>query len=164
MGWQQINTADEPAAREMLACCCGAARWADGMLKRRPFASLDELVRAAGEVWDSLGGADYLEAFTHHPRIGEKSLREKFAATSTWASGEQAGVRAASEDTIRALAELNDRYFEKFGHIFIVCATGKSADEMLAVLRARLPNDPDTELRIAAAEQQKITEIRLRKL
>ena len=163
-GWHVVNSADEAAARDALSRCCGARRWVAGMLRRRPFADVDDSVRVAGEVWDALGTADRLEAFAHHPRIGEKALREKFAATANWASGEQAGVTAASEDVIRGLAEGNDRYFEKFGFIFIVCATGKSAAEMLEILRARLANDPETEIRIAAGEQRKITEIRLRKL
>jgi OHCU decarboxylase len=106
-----------------------------------------------------------LAAFAAHPRIGDvDSLRTKFAHTKTWASGEQAGVDAASEDTLIRLADGNDAYFDRFGYIFIVCATGKSADQMLALLEARLPNDAVTELPIAAAEQRKITQLRLQKL
>ena len=162
--WRVINSPDHAAARDALARCCGSRRWVDAMATHRPFHNLDAVVRAAAEVWDSLGKQDWLEAFSHHPRIGEKALREKFAATANWATGEQAGMTTASDDVIRALADGNDRYFDKFGYIFIVCATGKSAPEMLDILRSRLPNDPETEIRVAAAEQKKITEIRLRKL
>jgi 2-oxo-4-hydroxy-4-carboxy-5-ureidoimidazoline decarboxylase len=112
-----------------------------------------------------MGEADWREAFTHHPRIGDVSkLREKFASTATWSSQEQKGVSGASEETIQALAQGNRAYEEKFGFIFLVCATGKSAEEMLALLRERMPNDAAAELRIAAGEQAKITRIRLEKL
>src|SRR5262249_25549324 len=109
---------------------------------------------------------DVLEAFEHHPRIGADlaALREKFGSTATLAASEQASVARASEATLVALRDANVRYEAKFGHIFIVCATGKSADERLAILRSRLDNDPETELRIAAGEQAKITRLRLEKL
>jgi 2-oxo-4-hydroxy-4-carboxy-5-ureidoimidazoline decarboxylase len=163
-GWRRINTLDEISAGAELLKCCGSRRWADAMLARRPFTLLDQVAAIAGEIWDSLSREDYLEAFSHHPRIGEKSLREKFATTATWASGEQSGVNVAGDDIIKELASLNDEYAGKFGYIFIVCATGKSAAEMLDILRSRLANPLDIELPIAAAEQKKITEIRLRKL
>jgi 2-oxo-4-hydroxy-4-carboxy-5-ureidoimidazoline decarboxylase len=132
---------------------------------RRPFADAKALLASADEVWASLGPVDWKEAYAHHPRIGDKqALRERFAATRQWAAGEQAGVSGASESVLDALAEGNRDYESRFGHIFIVCATGKSAEEMLALLRARLGNDPKTEERIAAAEQAKITRIRLEKL
>jgi 2-oxo-4-hydroxy-4-carboxy-5-ureidoimidazoline decarboxylase len=145
--------------------CCGSAGWVQGMLMRRPFKGEKDLFAAADQVWRKLSKADYLEAFAHHPRIGGKdALREKFAATRAWAQGEQAGAKAASEATIEALAAGNAQYERRFGYIFIVCATGKSADEMLALLQARLPNSPDQELALAAGEQAKITAIRLKKL
>ncbi len=121
--------------------------------------------RRRADLEGSSTDADWLEAFAAHPRIGDvDALRAKFAATAAWASGEQAGVAGASESTLRALAEGNRDYEAKFGHIFIVCATGKTADEMLGLLRERLANEPDAELAVAAAEQAKITAIRLRKL
>jgi 2-oxo-4-hydroxy-4-carboxy-5-ureidoimidazoline decarboxylase len=135
------------------------------MTNRRPFASGDEVLQSADAIWNSLDRPDRLEAFAAHPRIGDlDSLRKKFATTADLACGEQSGVAGAGEYVIRALAEGNREYEAKFGHIFIVCATGKTSAEMLAILRERLPNDPDTELCIAAAEQAKITRLRLEKL
>ena len=136
------------------------------MLARRPFADMETLRGAADEVWSQLSSADYLEAFAQHPQIGAElaSLREKFASTSTWASGEQAGLRSADESTILALRDENLAYLRRFGHIFIVCASGKSAPEMLSLLRARLNNSAADELVIAAHEQSKITKLRLEKL
>ncbi|RZK26134.1 MAG: OHCU decarboxylase, partial [Hymenobacter sp.] len=112
-----------------------------------------------------LSEADWREAFTHHPKIGDVSaLREKFASTATWAAGEQGAVRQASQSTLEALAAGNEAYAQRFGYIFIVCATGKSAAEMLALLQARLPHEPAQEIKIAMSEQAKITRLRLEKL
>jgi len=120
---------------------------------------------AAEAVWNALSPEDWREAFTHHPRIGDKeALRQRFASTRGWAEAEQAGALAASEDVLDALAAGNRDYEERFGYIFIVCATGKSADEMLALLRARLAHDLEDEIRFAAAEQARITRLRLEKL
>jgi 2-oxo-4-hydroxy-4-carboxy-5-ureidoimidazoline decarboxylase len=160
-----INSWSEPEARAAFLRCCGATRWAARMAARRPFAGEAELFAAAGQVWRSLTRADWLEAFAAHPKIGDlEALRRKFAATASWSAGEQAGVAGASETTLQALAEGNRRYEARFGHIFIVCATGKTAAEMLALLDQRLGNEPEEELRIAAGEQEKITQLRLRKL
>ena len=164
MNLDAINLATEADARAVLLRCCGARRWADAMLARRPFASADDLFRAAADIWAGLARADWLEAFAAHPRIGDiDNLRKKFATTADWSAKEQAGVAGAAEDVLRDLADGNLRYEERFGHIFIVCATGKTAAEMLALLRERLVNDPEAELRIAAAEQAKITRLRLEK-
>jgi 2-oxo-4-hydroxy-4-carboxy-5-ureidoimidazoline decarboxylase len=162
-----LDGAPEAAARAALLRCCASGRWVDGMLRRRPFGSVAALQAAAEAVWcDECGEADWLEAFAGHPRIGAdvEALRRKYGDAARWSLGEQRGVEAAPEETLRALADENTRYFEKFGFIFIVCATGKSADEMLALLRARLPHERDGEIRVAAAEQAKITRIRLDKL
>jgi len=156
----------EEAEAELLACC-GARAWAAGMAARRPFGSLAAVLTAADEVWRGLAPSDWLEAFKAHPRIGEKKAEtaaDPRAPGAAWAEKEQGGVAAAGAETLHALAEGNRAYDERFGHIFIVCATGKSADEMLALLRARVGNEPATELGIAAEEQRKITRIRLEKL
>ena len=143
---------------------CGSKHWADEMRKRRPFSSVEEVHAAAEEIWHSLNEKDWRQAFGCHPRIGDINvLRKKYQSTAAMASGEQSGVAAASEKTIQALAKGNELYEAKFGYIFIVCATGKSADEMLALLNARLNNYPDEEIKIAAQEQAKITRIRLEK-
>jgi len=136
------------------------------MIARRPFESTPALFEAAREVWKSLDREDYLEAFAHHPRIGESlsELAKRFARTASMAAREQAKVAQADHETLSALRDLNARYFERFGYIFIVCATGKSASELLELLRARLDNDDARELAIAAEEQAKITELRLAQL
>lgn len=135
------------------------------MIERRPYESLDELTRAANDVWWALEQSDWLEAFHSHPKIGEKKAAAEISSQSKqWSGQEQAGVQIATQETLDSLAQLNRDYEQKFGFIFIVCATGKSAAEMLELLRERLSNEPDAELRIAAAEQAKITEIRLKKL
>lgn len=160
-----LNTLTTDDARAAFLRCCGSTRWADAMIARRPFVSAEALHTASDEIWAKLERNDYLEAFAAHPRIGDvDSLRKKFATTAAWCAGEQAGVREADEAVIRDLAEGNRQYEERFGYIFIVCATGKSAAEMLALLQSRLTNEPDAELRIAAAEQAKITRLRLEKL
>jgi 2-oxo-4-hydroxy-4-carboxy-5-ureidoimidazoline decarboxylase len=135
------------------------------MTARRPFRHEADLFGAADQIWRGLTRADWLEAFASHPKIGDlDSLRTKFATTGAWAAGEQAGVAGAAEAVLQSLADGNAAYEAKFGYIFIVCASGKTAEEMLALLRQRLVNDPDEELRIAAAEQMKITCSRLAKL
>lgn len=161
-----LDLASEREAEEMLTRCCGALRWVRAMLARRPFKTDEALFRIADEEWAKMEKADVLEALSHHPRIGASldELRRKYASTADWSAGEQAGAAQASEETLRALRDGNLRYEEKFGHIFVVCATGKSAAEMLAILEARMHNDPATEIGVAAAEQAKITRIRLEKL
>lgn len=154
----------EGAAAELLRCC-GCRRWAEAVAARRPFSSRDELVAAADREWSRTSREEWLEAMSHHPRIGGKdALRAKFAATQQWSQGEQASVAQADEATLDALAAGNAEYEKKNGFIFIVCATGLSAAEMLARLKARLPNTKEQELAAAAGEQAKITRIRLEKL
>lgn len=161
----ELDGLSQESAREELLRCCGSARWVDGMLSRRPFGAKAMAFAASDAAWAATAEKDWLEAFSHHPRIGGKdALRAKFAATQSWAHGEQAGAAAADEKTLDALAKGNADYESKFGFIFIVCATGKSAAEMLALLNARLPNERQKELHNAAAEQAKITKIRLEKL
>ena len=158
---------DLPAARaaELLRPCCGASRWVAEMVARRPFGTLDELLAGADEVWWSLGPDDWREAFAHHPRIGERTAAvTQDARGAAWSAGEQAGVAAASGDARAALAEANREYEARFGHIYLVCATGRGAEELLAAARARLANDAESELRVAAEEQRRITRLRLEKL
>jgi 2-oxo-4-hydroxy-4-carboxy-5-ureidoimidazoline decarboxylase len=163
--WRQLDTASDEEAAGMLAACCGATRWVERMVGRRPFGSAERLRDVAREEWFALGEEDWREGFSHHPRIGDReSLRRRFPATAHLSEREQAGVSGAGDDVLDALAEGNAAYEHRFGYIFIVCATGKSAGEMLELLRARLPNDPATEIRIAAEEQAKITALRLKRL
>jgi 2-oxo-4-hydroxy-4-carboxy-5-ureidoimidazoline decarboxylase len=162
----ELNSLPAADARLELLRCCGSRHWADAMVARRPFADEAAILAAADELWSQATRDDCLEAFAAHPKIGGDlaELRRKFAHTATWSSQEQGGLSSASEATIQRLAELNRVYDERFGHIFIVCATGKSAAEMLAILESRLGNRPDDELRIAAEEQRKIMHLRLEKL
>jgi allantoicase len=152
-------------AEEEFRKCCGSSDWAQQMVTARPYNSLDDLIAAADRIWWSLDSKDWLDAFHSHPKIGEKKAAAATAVEAQkWSEAEQSGIRSAAHETLRALAELNQTYEEKFGYIFIVCASGKSSEEMLAILRKRLEHNPDDELRIAAGEQAKITELRLRKL
>jgi allantoicase len=161
-----LNTGSHADVKPALAKCCGSVRFVDAMLAGRPYTSRTHVMEHAGEMWWHLGDGDWREAFTHHPRIGADpaALRAKFSTTAAWASGEQAGVQGASEATLKALVDGNAAYEARFGHIFIVCASGLSADEMLARLRARMSNNAENELRIAAGEQLAITKLRLAKL
>jgi 2-oxo-4-hydroxy-4-carboxy-5-ureidoimidazoline decarboxylase len=161
-----LNAASPADARAALTRCCGSQRWVAGMLGRLPLAAAGELMQAADAVWARLGADDYLEAFSHHPEIGADldALRERFRSTESWSSAEQAGVNAADEATLVGLRDANRAYKARFGYIFIICASGKSAREMLDALTARLGNPPEVELAIAAAEQSKITKLRLAKL
>jgi 2-oxo-4-hydroxy-4-carboxy-5-ureidoimidazoline decarboxylase len=148
-----------------LTKCCGSSAWVNRMLPFIPAEDLVELLEDAEEQWWKCSENDWKEAFAHHPKIGDlESLKKKFASTAELTSGEQGQVSHASEDVLKALAEGNRLYEDKFGYIFIVCATGKSAEEMLGLLHARLGNDPKEELEIAADEQNKITKLRLEKL
>ena len=154
----------EDAERELLACC-GSTRWANAVAARRPYRETEELLRVADDVWWSLDEGDWLEAFSHHPRIGESAAPAPAGERAEgWSASEQAGMRDASATTADELARLNDEYVNRFGYTYIVCATGKSADEMLAILRARLANDATREVRAAAEEQRKISRLRLEKL
>ncbi len=154
----------EQAASELLQCC-GSKRWAEAMVSRRPYSNLQTLLTTANDIWWSVQPPDWLEAFHSHPKIGGKKAAASVSEQSSqWSGQEQAGVSSATQTTIDALATLNEAYDQKFGFIFIICATGKSSAEMLAALQERLENDPATELPIAAAEQGKITHLRLKKL
>ena len=161
-GSQTINGASPEAARQILSRACGSTRWVDRMMQRRPFGNDARLLFAARNEWFGLTEADWLEAFAHHPQIGDRaSLDSRFRATHDLSAQEQAVVSTARAETLTALAEANQAYLDRFGFIFIVCATGKTADEMLALLRSRLLNGRTAELRIAAEEQARITALRL---
>ncbi len=165
MGLETVNQQSPEEARHTFMQCCTSSAWVERMAASRPFQGADILFETADRHWSELGTTDYLEAFEGHPKIGDvSSLRAKYANTKALAGAEQSGVNTATEETLKALADGNTAYEEKFGFIFIVCATGKSAEEMLELLNQRLPNDRETELRNAAEEQRKITRIRLEKL
>ena len=160
-----LNALSAERAVEVFRACCGASRWVGAMVSRRPFFSRDAVLQAADDEWNSASESDWLEAFSHHPRIGESAAAAGGVATARgWSASEQAGVSSAPEETRIGLARLNHEYEQRFGFIYIVCATGRSAAELLDLARSRMQNDRDTELRIAAEEQRKITRLRLEKL
>jgi OHCU decarboxylase len=149
---------EDKAVAELLAVC-HSRRWAEAVAAGRPYADVAALQQAADEIWTGLGPEDWLEAFEAHPRIGERG-----GASAGWSRQEQAGVGGAGGDVRERLARGNADYEDRFGHVFLICATGKTADQILDNARSRLGNDADTELRIAAEEQRRITHLRLRKL
>jgi 2-oxo-4-hydroxy-4-carboxy-5-ureidoimidazoline decarboxylase len=156
--WNRLPRED--AAREILPCC-GSGFWAREMAARRPFADEASLLAASEEAWRNLAREDWMEAFRSHPRIGESQASAGPAAG--WSSQEQRNVSQAAETVKAELAVGNREYERRFGHIFIVCASGRTAPEILAILRRRLQSDDKTELREAAEEQRQIMLIRLRK-
>ena len=165
MTLHELNTLSKQQLIQELTKCCGSASWVNKMLPFFPADDLVELLEDAEEQWFKCSEEDWKEAFAQHPKIGDfESLQKKFESTSEWASGEQSGVNNASQQTLEALAEDNKKYEDKFGYIFIVCATGKSSEEMLGILNERLLNDPKDEIEIAADEQNTITKLRLEKL
>lgn len=162
---QRLNSLPPEQATAELLKCCGSTRWAEAMAEECPFADERALLETADRVWQGLGREDWLEAFRSHPKIGErKAAAEVSGRARRWSEAEQARARDASAETLAALARANKAYEDKFGFIFIVCASGKSAEEMLSILGSRLGNERDAELRVAAGEQGKITRLRLRKL
>ncbi|MCA1613844.1 MAG: 2-oxo-4-hydroxy-4-carboxy-5-ureidoimidazoline decarboxylase [Acidobacteria bacterium] len=164
-GIERLNNLSSDEAAAGLSKCCGSSRWAREVASRRPFRHAGELLNVADEVWSSLDPRDWLEAFSHHPQIGgRRAEAAQTAEERAWSAEEQSGVSAADGETRDELARLNREYEEKFGHIFIVCATGKTPAEMLSLLRARLPNERAAELRVAAEEQRRITRLRIEKL
>ncbi len=165
MNLELINALTDDEAHESFKRCCGSTRWSEEMARARPFESEAALMETAERIWWRLANDDWLEAFGAHPRIGDiDALRTKFASTAAWASREQAGVDRAAEHVLNHLAIGNRQYEARFGYTFIVCATGKSAEEMLELLRERLSSDTEAEIKIAAAEQMKITRIRLERI
>jgi allantoicase len=150
---RRVNTLFHP---HVLRAVCASTAWVEGMAAARPFASWEQMIETANRIWFSLPPSAWLEACAAHPRIGERK--------AGWSSQEQSGTRTASDETMRAIAAGNVAYEEKFGFVYLICATGRSADEMRANLEQRLQNDRDTELRIAAEEHAKITALRLEKL
>jgi OHCU decarboxylase len=152
----ELNALPPPEAAKVLAECCGSSRWVEEMSGRRPFESKEAALGAANDVCALLDTDDWLEAFARHPRIGERG--------SALSVREQSGMDEAGDTTREELAASNLEYERRFGFIYIVCATGKTGDEMLALARQRMMNDPEIEISIAAEEQRKITQSRLKTL
>jgi 2-oxo-4-hydroxy-4-carboxy-5-ureidoimidazoline decarboxylase len=165
MTLKEFNNLSLEAAKEQLFRCCGSTAWSKKLAAKIPFNSIEDLKIESDKIWATATKKSILEAFAQHPKIGEnKALDKKFASTKEWASGEQSAVNLASDLVLKELAEGNVNYQKKFGFIFIVCASGKNASEMLEILKLRMQNPADLELKIAAAEQNKITHLRIDKL
>ena len=161
----RINELSKTELSKALSRCCSSLVWLNRLLVKFPVADEQQLLDYADQSWQGLDEADYLQAFAGHPKIGDmKSLQDKYAATTSQAAVEQSAMAFAGEDTVKMLMVGNRAYEKKFGFIFIVCATGKSADEMLGLLEQRLGNDREVELNNAAREQAAITRLRLLKL
>ena len=161
----ELDAMPAEQAHVLLQSCCGAPAWVRGMLAERPFRSHDRLLAAADDVWYSLGQDDWLEAFAHHPQLGEQRAQAATTDQSrAWSATEQVLVASGASDVRVALANANREYAERFGYICIICATGLGAEEILRLTRARLGNAPDMEIGIAASEQGKITRLRLERL
>lgn len=162
---QLLNALPETDAQEALARCCGSRRWVQGMVAARPYHSDRAMFEIAERTWWDLEPDDWLDAFSHHPRIGERISERPASATERgWSTTEQSGMDQADREVEDAMVARNLEYERRFGHVFLICATGRSGYEMLMALLTRLDNDPTDELRVAAAEQAKITRIRLEKL
>lgn len=165
MSLNEINSADSEQVYALLENCCCAPNWINSMVSARPFNDPQALFRASEKSFLQLNKADYLAAFTGHPQIGDlKTLLAKYAHTSKSASHEQAGMSDAEKSVVEEMHKLNQEYLHKFGFIFIVCASGKSARQMLDLIKQRINNDSLSELSLAANEQAKITTLRLEKL
>lgn len=161
----ELNQAAKETAETAFLNCCGSQTWARKMVEARPFNDVAALINQAERIWRNLDAQDWLEAFAAHPKIGAKKAASKQQRQSAeWSKSEQSGTQTADELILEELARANSLYERKFGYIFIVCATGKTAEEMLALCQARLKNSDVREIQIAADEQKKITEIRLKKL
>ena len=161
-----LNAMDEGVLRKELDRCCSSSVWVQSMIESRPYESIQHLLALADKTWWLAGEKEWRQAFLGHPRIGDvDALKAKFAKNpDAWEGGEQSGAEDASKQVLVDLKNGNDAYEERFGHIFLVCATGKSACEMLDILRGRMSNSPQAEILVAAGEQGKITHLRLHKL
>ena len=158
--WNALESED--AAHEVLPCC-GSHAWAKGLVARRPFASADELFTVSDQIWWNLQEPDWQQAFDNYPRIGQQHAPIATAESLKWSSEEQRTATSSDEQVKTALANANRRYEDKFGRIFIVCASGRSASEILGILERRMENSPDAELKEAAEQQRQITQLRLRR-
>ncbi|MBX2823636.1 MAG: 2-oxo-4-hydroxy-4-carboxy-5-ureidoimidazoline decarboxylase [Gammaproteobacteria bacterium] len=162
---EAFNELPVAEASTLMRDCCAAPRWVSQVVAGRPYAQVDDLLDTAADIWSQMDEPDFLAAFDAHPKIGDPaSLKKKYASTHALASNEQSAVQHATDVVINSLATENERYLQKFGFIFIVCATGKSAAEMLDLVRLRMPNERSEELLNAASEQGAITAIRINKL
>jgi allantoicase len=164
-GIEGLNQMARTEAAKALLDCCGSNKWVEQVLARRPFSDAAGLYDAADDAWPTLSRRDWLAAFRAHPAIGgTKAAAKQTAKARSWSAGEQSVAQKASPDRLAVLSAANETYQATFGHVFLICATGKTSEEILKAIQERLANDPEVELRIAADEQKKITRLRLKKL
>lgn len=164
-GLSALNAMPANVASAAFLACCGSHKWADAMTAARPFAHATQLYEAADRLWRGLNPDEWRHAFAAHPRIGERhAARDAGARAASWSSQEQSAAASADERTLAELADVNRAYEERFGHVFLVCATGRSATELLTNAKQRMMNDPATELAVAAEEHRQITRLRLARL
>jgi OHCU decarboxylase len=160
----QLNALPASEAERELLQCCGARTWAREITAGRPYPDVEALLTVSDRVWWRLAPDDWLEAFAQHPRIGERVTTRVASNDGRWSEAEQARAQQGAASVLGELASTNAQYEDRFGHVFLICATGKSAEEILANARSRLQNSPERELRVAAEEQRRITHLRVRKL
>jgi OHCU decarboxylase len=161
----RLNAMPQGEAVAALMQCCTSSVWATAVSAHRPYQDVDALLEAADRIWNALGPAEWSEAFHGHPRIGDaKTRNESTVVQNAWSQDEQSSASLGGEPVRNELKAAQNAYEAKFGHIFLICATGKSAGEILESVRERMNNDPDTELRVAVEEQRRITRLRLEKL
>jgi OHCU decarboxylase len=160
---RELNALRPTEAEQLLLACCGSRAWARTVVARRPYRDVDDLLAASDDVWSRLRPDDWREAFDKHPRIGERATAGS-GVERRWSASEQSRAQHAATSVLTDLATVNAEYERRFGHVFLICATGKSAEEILAAARERLDNDPERELYVAAEEQRQITHLRVRKL
>ena len=163
------NAASKPEALAAMLACCASTRWAAAMAAARPIANTESLHETADNLWSQTSEPDWLEAFAAHPRIGDRGIGDRKPThtaseqSTSWSKQEQSSTQAAAQPTLDTLARLNAQYERQFGFTYIVRATGKSAEEMLAILERRLTHTRAEELHEAAEQQRQITQIRLQK-
>lgn len=164
-GIERFNRLARTVARRALEDCCGSRRWAERVLAQRPYASAERLYDAAHKEWAELSRKDWLEAFRHHPPIGATKAKEKQSRTARqWSAEEQGAAQRVTAETQAVMAAANEAYEAAFGHVFLICAAGKTSEEILQSIQQRLSNDAEVEMQVAAEEQRKITRLRLQKL
>ena len=166
MTLDELNNLEDEECKKALLTCCSSVKWVDKMIDYRPYGNLEELLEKAAEIFRDLDQTDWLEAFSHHARLGRQKKQESSEKKdlSQWERQEQAGTSMATDNILNELEEANIEYENKFGFLFLLCATGKSATEMLDSIHERMPNELNIEMTIAMEEQNKITKLRLKKL
>jgi len=163
-GLEQLNSLLEERCIQELFKCCASKKWANNLTSQRPYKNVENLMETASREWFALGESEWLDAFSHHPKIGDKATILKKENANSFGKNEQASVLTASEQILNDLAQYNRLYADKFGFIFLIFAEGKSQEYMLSILKERISNTREQEIKNAAVEQDKIARRRLQKM